>query len=68
MVSKKRLKVEIAGGLEESLTHTTNSVDKCQLIVGVTGMFSLRRTTVGESGRQLQSLNRLRDRLQRDPR
>ena len=49
MISKKRLEVENAGGLEESLTHTTNSGDKCQLIVGVTRMVSLRRTPVGKS-------------------
>ena len=57
-----------AGAPDESLTHASDSVDKCQLIVGVTGMVNLRRTPVGESEHQLQSLNRLRDRLQRDPR
>jgi len=68
LTSQHRVGVGNAGGLEVSLTHTSNSVDKCQLIVGVTGMVNLRRTPVGESEHQLQSLNRLRDRLQRDPR
>jgi len=54
--SKQVSGVGIAGKLEDSLTHTSNSVEMCQLIVQGAEMDSLRRTTVGKSERQLRCL------------
>jgi len=68
LTSQYRVGVGDAGGLDDSLTHTSNSVDECQLIIKYTTRLGLRRTTIGESGRQLQSLSRFRGRLQRDER
>jgi hypothetical protein len=44
-------KLEAGWKLLKSLTHTSDSEDKCQLVVKKTGRISLRRTTVGKSER-----------------
>jgi hypothetical protein len=46
----------IARGHGDSLTHTSDSEDECQLVVQPMEEISLRRTTVGKSERQLPSL------------
>jgi hypothetical protein len=51
-VTSKRYGVGNAGALDESLTHTSDSEEKCQLVIQRTEEVSLRRTTVGKSEHQ----------------